>query len=174
MRNQVHFETAYLHQSLSNLIPMKSPPILRFVAYFSILIVAIVNSSCKKEDPEPPLAEQVTGEYIGTYYTIGTTTKITLPAVNAAGVTGISKLSVTRVSDEIVNAKVTFTTTDKTGKSVEGVTNYSNLALKRGTSSNIEGYQGTVKNLLLANGELSLSTPDIDPTKTTVFYGKKN
>lgn len=142
--------------------------------FFIVLTATVVITSCSKEDPEPPLSDQVTGEYIGTYYTIGTATKITLPAVNAAGLTGTTKLSVTKVSDEIVNAKVTFTTTDKTGKSVDGVTNYANLALKKGASSAIEGYQGTIKHLVLVNAELSLSTPDADPTKTIVFYGKKN
>lgn len=138
------------------------------------LVLAIATTSCKKADPEPPLADQLAGEYTGTYYTVGTTTKVNLPATNTAGVTANVKITVTKISDEVVNIQVKLTLTDKAGKPTNSFSNYNGLILKKTTTGQIEGYQGSIKNVSIVNGELSVGSPDSDPTKTVIFYGKKS
>ncbi len=147
---------------------------LRFVLQCIVLLLTVIMTSCKKEDPEPSLADQMTGEYTGTYYTVGGTTRVNLPATNTAGVIATSKISVTKISDESATFKVTFTLTDKTGKATDSFNTFSGVTLKKGTSGEIEGYLGSIKHASLANGELSVIAPDPTPSKTVVFYGKKN
>ena len=153
---------------------MKLSPKLRFTSYFVILALTAVTTSCNKEDPELPLADQIAGEYTGTYYTVGGTTKVTLPATNAAGVTATSKISVIKISEDKATFKVTFTLTDKAGKATDSFNNFDGLTLKKAATGEIEGYQGTNKITSLNNGELSVTATATDPTKTVIFYGKKN
>ncbi len=121
-----------------------------------------------------PLLPIIAGEYTGTYYTVGGTTRVNLPATNTAGVIATSKISVTKISDESAKFKVTFTLTDKTGKATDSFNTFSGVTLKKGTSGEIEGYLGATKHASLANGELSVIAPDPTPSKTVIFYGKKN
>lgn len=142
--------------------------------FVAVLVVTVTNTSCKKEDPQPALADQIAGEYTGTYYTVGVTTKVTLPATNAAGVTANSKILVTKISEDKATFKVTFTLTDKAGKATDSFNNFDGLTLKKTATGEIEGYQGTTKITSLNNGELSVTATATDPTKTVIFYGKKN
>ncbi|MEZ4902877.1 MAG: hypothetical protein R2822_14555 [Spirosomataceae bacterium] len=144
----------------------------RFICLVLSLIATI--SSCKKEDPEPPLAEQIAGEYNGTYYLLGPSTKINLPATTSTGITATLKITVSKISDEIVNIQVKLTLTDKTGKASDSFSKYDGLLLKKAANGDIEGYEGTTKRSTFINGELSVGFPDPDPTKTVIFYGKKN
>lgn len=149
---------------------MKSSSSIRNALFF--VAFTLLFFSCQKE-VEPSLADQVAGEYTGTYYTVGTT-RISLPATNAAGVVATSKISVTKVGDESANFKVTFTLTDKAGKAVDSFQTYDGLILKKTTTGEIEGYQGSTKLVTFINGELGVIAPDPTPSKTVVFYGKKN
>lgn len=140
--------------------------------YLAFLTFALLFSSCQKE-VEPSLADQIAGEYTGTYYTVGTT-RLNLPAANAAGVVATSKISVVKIGDESANFKVTFTLTDKAGKAADSFQTYDGLTLKKTATGEIEGYQGATKHVTLVNGELGVIVPDPTPSKTVVFYGKKN
>lgn len=140
--------------------------------YFFFLGLVTLFFSCQKE-VEPSLADQVAGEYTGTYYTVGTT-RINLPATNAAGAVATSKITVTKVGDESANFKVTFTITDKAGKATDSFQTYDGLTLKKSATGEIEGYQGATKHVTFINGELGVIVPDPTPSKTVVFYGKKN
>lgn len=150
---------------------MKSSSSTRNALFF--VAFTLLFFSCQKE-VEPSLADQIAGEYTGTYYTVGGTTRINLPAVNSAGVTATSKISVTKVTDDSANFKVTFTATDKSGQIVNAFNTYDGLTLKKATTGEIEGYQGTNRYIMWNNGELSVTVPDPTPSKTVVFYGKKN
>ncbi|MFN8344922.1 MAG: hypothetical protein U0X91_07960 [Spirosomataceae bacterium] len=145
------------------------PMIGRLAIFFSVVLV-----SCNKQDPEPSLGDQIAGEYTGTYYTVGGTTRVNLPATNSAGVTATVKISLTKVNDASANVKVTFSATDKTGKVVDAFNNYDGLTLKKATTGEIEGYLGSTKHVSWVNGEVGVTVPDPTPTKTVVFYGKKN
>lgn len=140
----------------------------------SLFFVAfpVLFFSCQKE-VEPSLADQLSGEYTGTSYTVGTT-RLNLPAANAAGVVATSKISVIKVGDESANFKVTFTLTDKAGKAADSFQTYDGVTLKKTTTGEIEGYVGTTKHVTFLNGELGVIAPDPVPSKTVVFYGKKN
>ncbi|WP_428659307.1 hypothetical protein [Runella sp.] len=153
---------------------MKTLPRLNWWICVALLVLISGVTSCKKEDPEPPLADQIAGEYTGTSYTIGTTTTINLPATNAAGQTATAKISVKKITDEQATFTVTATVTDKAGKVTNGVSTLEALTLKKSVELGVEGYQGTTKLVTLVNGVLSVRLVDPDPQKTIVFYGKKD
>ncbi|WP_028667247.1 hypothetical protein [Runella zeae] len=140
---------------------------------FVTIGLIVLLASCKKEDPEPILADQMAGEYKGTYYTVGGTTRVNLPATNTSGVTATSKISVIKISDETATFRITFTLTDKAGKSSDSFSTHESLTLKKSSSGEIEGYQGTTKLASLINGELGVTFPNADPKSIVVFYGKK-
>lgn len=153
---------------------MKTLPKLNLLIVAASFALVSGLTSCKKEDPEPPAADQIAGEYTGTSYTVGTTTTINLPATNAAGQTATAKISVKKISDEQATFTVTAIVTDKTGKVTNGVSTLEALTLKKSVELGIEGYQGSTKLVTFVNGVLSVKLVDPDPQKTVVFYGKKD
>ncbi len=59
---------------------------LYFLKNITLVLAVVIVISCQKSDPEPPLAEQVMGEYVATSYTVGNSS-LNLPATSNTGLT---------------------------------------------------------------------------------------
>jgi len=128
-------------------------------------------AACKQADPEPPLADQIMGSYTATSYKVGTTT-INLPATTTTGITATAKITSTKVSEDTASFTFIFTQT-KSGIASSSNSKLENLSLKKASSGEIEGYNGTSKVIIFKNGELTMIFTDPDPTKMLTVFAKK-
>lgn len=135
---------------------MKSLPKFNVFSIGLLLAVTLVVASCKKDDPEPSMGDQLAGEYILTKVTIGTSSAA-LPSTNTTtGVVTSGKMTVTKVADDKITGTLTTTETDKTGKATNTTSGFGEILLKKSATGAIEGYQGTAQVSNYTNSELSV------------------
>ncbi|MEZ4901143.1 MAG: hypothetical protein R2822_04975 [Spirosomataceae bacterium] len=142
------------------------------ILWIVLVILTNVVISCTKSEPEPPLADQVVGNYTSTSYTIGTV-RIIFPATNASGITATARVTSTKVSEEVASFTFVFTQT-KSGIQTSSNSKLENLTLKKASSGEIEGYNGAAKVAIFKDNELTLIFTDPDPSKVLTLYSKKD
>ncbi len=152
---------------------MKTLPKFNLRLICLLLATASVIVSCSKEsEPEPSMGDQMTGTYVLTKVTIGTSSG-TFPSTNATtGVVTTGKITVTKVADDKVTGTLTTTETDKAGKATNSTSSFGEILLKKSSTGTIEGYQGTVQVSTYSNSELSIFSK-LSTGETITVVGKK-
>ncbi|MCP9767176.1 hypothetical protein EGI22_04590 [Lacihabitans sp. LS3-19] len=142
---------------------------LNRLLYFFVL--SLLFFSCSKDEPEPILADMVSGEYVVDYYVVNNK-KVTLPATNSSGETATGKISAYKVEDNVASFTFFFTLT-KFGISSSSNSKLENVTLKKANSTDIEGFVGTEKVIEYSNNKLILTMTNEDPSKVLVIKGIK-
>jgi len=138
-----------------------------------ILLFAFLATSCKKDDPEPTLGDQVAGDY--------TMTKIGLSGLflelpyndPTDGTQTSGKIKVTKITDDSASATLTLSEKDKTGKVTNQTSSLGTATLQKATTGEIEIYVGTNKAGTYKEGEVTILGYSQDLGNVT-FVGKKN
>ncbi|KPM47390.1 hypothetical protein [Jiulongibacter sediminis] len=135
----------------------------------ALLISVILISSCEKAEPEPPLSDQITGQYEVDYYLVGSTL-VSLP-VTVDGITATAKINISRVSD--TDAKVVFTfiqTASSFGLSDESTSTVPSVSLSKSSSGEIMGADASGNSITHKNGEVEVILKSNDPSKTLTIH----
>jgi len=133
--------------------------------------LTLLSVACQKNEPEPPLADQIMGSYTVTSYKSGNTT-VNLPATTTTGITATAKITSTRVSDDVASFTFIFTQT-KSGIASSSNSKLNDVPLKKGSGGAIEGSIG-IDGISWQNNQLTLTFGDPDPAKVLIIYGKKD
>lgn len=130
-----------------------------------------VMSACTQSEPEPPLADQIIGDYTVTSYKSGTIT-VNLPATTTTGITATAKITSTKVSEDVASFTFIFTQT-KSGIASSSNSKLENVSLKKGSSGSIEGSVG-IDGISWQNNQLTLTFGDANPADVLTIYAKKD
>lgn len=130
-----------------------------------------VMSACTQSEPEPPLADQIIGDYTVTSYKSGTIT-VNLPATTTTGITATAKITSTKVSEDVASFTFIFTQT-KSGITSSSNSKLENVSLKKGSSVSIEGSVG-IDGISWQNNQLTLTFGDANPADVLTIYAKKD
>lgn len=103
----------------------------RITSVLLVLLMAFLATSCKKDEPEPSMGDQVAGDY--------TMTKVglsgfflELPFLDPAdGTQTTGKIKVTKISDDSASATLTLSEKDKAGKITDQSTSLGTATLKK-------------------------------------------
>jgi hypothetical protein len=137
----------------------------------SIFVLVLVVVACEQSEPEPPLADQIMGDYTVTSYSFSGST-VTLPATNASGVTATAKIISTKVSDQSASFTFVFTQT-KNGISSSSNSRLQDVALVKSKSGNIESADGR-KRVEYANSKISVIFPGDETVADLTVSATKN
>ncbi len=140
------------------------------VACFVLLGVLSVMAACKQDEPEPPLADQLVGNYTVNSYTSGAN-GVNLPATTPTGITVTARIVASKISDDVASFVFVFTQT-KSGVASSSTSKLNDVSLKKGSSGAIEGKVG-LDGISWQNNQLTLTFGDADPAKVLTIYGKK-
>lgn len=141
------------------------------VAWFVLLGVLSVMAACKQDEPEPPLADQLVGDYAVTSYTSGAN-GVSLPATTPTGITVTARIVASRISEDVASFVFVFTQT-KSGIASSSTSKLNDVSLKKGSSGAIEGNVG-LDGISWQNNQLTLTFGDADPAKVLTIYSKKD
>ncbi|NBB21737.1 hypothetical protein GVN20_20400 [Runella sp. CRIBMP] len=134
-------------------------------------ILALLSVACQKNEPEPPLADQILGSYTVTSYKSGNAS-VNLPATTTTGITVTAKITSTKVSDDVASFTFIFTQT-KSGIASSSNSKLNDVSLKKGSNGAIEGSIG-MDGISWQNNQLTLTFGDADPAEVLTIYGKKD
>jgi hypothetical protein len=140
-------------------------------AWLILFGVLSVMAGCKQNEPEPPLADQIIGDYTVTSYKSGTIT-VNLPATTTTGITATAKITSTKVSEDVASFTFIFTQT-KSGITSSSNSKLENVSLKKGSSGSIEGSVG-IDGISWQNNQLTLTFGDANPADVLTIYAKKD
>ncbi|MCR9063909.1 MAG: hypothetical protein NXI00_08080 [Cytophagales bacterium] len=141
--------------------------------FLLFLFLIIFISSCEKTDPEPPLAEQIMGEYTVDYYLAGTT-KVTLPAT-VNGITATGTLSVSKLSETEISVLFTFIqTASDFGLDKKSTSTVPSISLSKNSSGEIGGQDADGNSIGFSNGELRVKFNDSDPSSVLIIYASRS
>ncbi|MFN8352829.1 MAG: hypothetical protein U0Y10_00160 [Spirosomataceae bacterium] len=151
---------------------MKNVPKLNLKTITTLFFTAFLLASCSKDTPEPSMGDQHAGTYVLTKVSSGSSS-VSVPSTNpTTGAVITGKIDVTKVADDKITGTLTLTETDKTGKATNTPTSLGEVTLKKATTGEIEGYQGSTKMASYTNNELSLFTK-ASTGETITIIGKK-
>ena len=140
-------------------------------AWLILVGVLSVMAACKQTEPEPPLADQLVGDYTVNSYTSGAN-GVTLPANTTTGITVTARIVASRISEDVASFVFVFTQT-KSGIASSSTSKLNDVPLKKGSSGAIEGSVG-VDGISWQNNQLTLTFGDPDPSKVLTIYAKKD
>ncbi len=131
----------------------------RLTTALLLILTVFIITSCKKDDPEPSMGDQVAGNYTITRVALGPL-GLDYPFTDTDGVVTSGKIEVKKVTDDTASAIITETEKDKTGKTTETKTDLGTANLKKATTGEIEAYLGTTKIGTYTGGTLTISFAD--------------
>lgn len=139
------------------------------ISVCALLISVILISSCEKAEPEPPLSDQISGQYEVDYYLVGSTL-VSLP-VTVDGITVTAKIDINRVSD--TNAGVVFTfiqTATSFGLSDESTSTVPSVPLTKSSTGEIRGADASGNSISHKNGEIEVILISSDPSTNLTIH----
>lgn len=136
-----------------------------------LLTLTLLSGACQKNEPEPPLADQLVGDYTVTSYTSGAN-GVSLPATTTTGITVTARIVASKVSEDVASFVFVFTQT-KSGIASSSTSKLNDVSLKKGSSGAIEGSVG-LDGISWQNNQLTLTFGDADPAKVLTIYSKKD
>lgn len=139
--------------------------------YLAILLLATIFMSCEKNEPEPPLSDQLMGEYTATAYNVSGIT-VNLPATNAAGVTATARIVSIKVSNNTASFTFVFTQT-KSGIATSSNSKMDNVELVKASSGKIESADG-LKKVDYGNNKIVVVFANADPSNPVTVFANKN
>lgn len=135
-----------------------------------VVLLGVMMNACKQTEPEPPLADQLVGEYIVTSYKSGNN-GVSLPATTTTGITVTARIVASGISENVASFVFVFTQT-KSGIASSSTSKLNDVSLKKGSNGAIEGSVG-LDGISWQNNQLTLTFGDADPAKVLTVYGKK-
>lgn len=141
------------------------------VSLFTLLFGGVFLFSCEKADPEPPLSDQIAGNYTSDYYTAGTI-KVALPAT-IGNTTATARITITKNSDTDVKVVFIFNQT------TDGITQSSNstvpsVSLSKNNAGEITGSDVDGNSITYSNDQVVVKLDDPDPSKVVVIHALRD